>query len=515
MSSFEFDFSAPPPQPPAKESSREVYTPSRLNREARTMLERGFSALWVEGEISNLSRPSSGHWYFSLKDEAAQLRCAMFRQKNQLIRFTPRDGMHVQIRGRVSLYEARGDYQFLVDHMEEAGEGALRQRFEVLKAKLASEGLFAPEHKRPLPKLPRRIGVITSPTGAAVRDVLHILKRRFCTIPVLIYPVPVQGAAAAPQIARAIRVASARAECDVLILARGGGSLEDLWAFNEESVARAIYDCAIPLISGVGHEVDFTIADLVADERAPTPSGAAERVAPDCNEWLRNLAQHARRLTAAFDRQLARRADRVAWLERRLAQLHPGVELRQRAQRLDELELRLLAVLERQIRRCSDRTSWLVHRLAQVHPGAGLKQRERRLDDLEQRLARGMRHSLLQRRASVAHAVASLRHASPALRLAHAKRRLEISDASMDRAIRKRVESLRSRFDIARGRLHAVSPLATLTRGYAIVTDSSDRVVTDAATLAHGELITARVAKGVVRARVEQDPAADSGDRHE
>src|SRR5690606_8890575 len=216
-------FSAPEPSPPAAQTPpRDVYTPSRLNREARILLERGLPALWIEGEISNLSRPSSGHWYFSLKDEAAQIRCAMFRQRNLLARFTPKDGMHVQARGRVSLYEQRGDYQFILDYIEEAGEGALRRKFEVLKAKLAAEGLFNVEHKRPLPKLPRRIGIITSPTGAAVRDVLHVLKRRFCTIPILIYPVQVQGARAAPQIAAAIRFACERADCDVLILARGG-----------------------------------------------------------------------------------------------------------------------------------------------------------------------------------------------------------------------------------------------------------------------------------------------------
>src|SRR5690606_5754456 len=206
-----FSPSLAPSQAAPEQPVREVYTPSRLNREARMLLERGLPALWVEGEISNLSRPSSGHWYFSLKDEAAQLRCAMFRQRNLLARFTPKDGMHVQARGRVTLYEARGDFQFIIDYIEEAGEGALRRRFELLKAKLAAEGLFAAERKRALPKLPRRIGVITSPTGAAIRDVLHILKRRFCSIPVLIYPVQVQGAAAAPQIARAIRLASARA----------------------------------------------------------------------------------------------------------------------------------------------------------------------------------------------------------------------------------------------------------------------------------------------------------------
>src|ERR1044072_3815607 len=298
-SDLELDFSEAP-TPPEPAETRDIYTPSRLNHEARTLLERGLPALWLEGEISNLSRPSSGHWYFSLKDEAAQLRCAMFRQRNILAKFTPRDSSHVLVRSAVSRYEQRGDYQFIADYMEEAGEGALRQRFELLKVKLAAQGLFAPEHKRPLPRLPRRIGVVTSPTGAAIRDVLHVLKRRFCGIPVLLYPVQVQAGVAAAQIARTIRRASARAECDVLILVRGGGSLEDLWAFNEESVARAIYDCAIPSVTGVGHEVDFTIADFVADVRAPTPSGAAELVVPDSGEWMGNVLRLTGALTLAL-----------------------------------------------------------------------------------------------------------------------------------------------------------------------------------------------------------------------
>jgi exodeoxyribonuclease VII large subunit len=499
--SLEFDFSAPVA---SHESTREVYTPSRLNREARTMLERGFPALWVEGELSNLSRPSSGHWYFSLKDDHAQLRCAMFRQKNQLTRFTPKDGMHVQIRGRVSLYEARGDYQFLVDHMEEAGEGALRRRFDLLKAKLAAEGLFADEHKKPLPTMPRRIGVITSPTGAAVRDVLHILRRRFCTIPVLIYPVAVQGAAAAPQIAGAIRLASMRAECDVLILARGGGSLEDLWAFNEEVVARAIYECSIPIVSGIGHEVDFTIADLVADLRAPTPSGAAERIAPDCEEWTRTFAQSARQLVAALQRQLVRRSERVTWLTRRLVQLHPGVELKQKSQRLDEFEQRLTAAFKRQLAQGSDRAAWLTHRLAQVHPGVELKRRGQRMLDLEQRLARGMRHQLLHQRSQLAGAAARLRHGSPAPRLTSARSRLHSGETSITRSITKQLHVARARCDIAAGRLNAVSPLATLQRGYAIVTDSAGRVVTDANDLAAGDVVAAKLAHGTVRARVEE-----------
>ena len=436
---------------------RDVYTPTRLNREARILLERGLPALWIQGEISNLSRPSSGHWYFSIKDETSQLRCAMFRQRNMLARFNPKDGMLVQLRGRVSIYEPRGDYQFLVDHIEEAGEGALRRRFELLKTKLAAEGLFAPERKQALPKLPRRIGVITSPTGAAIRDVLNILRRRFCTIPVLVYPVPVQGAGAAAQIAATLRLASARAECDVLILARGGGSLEDLWSFNEEVVARAIADCRIPVVSGVGHEVDFTIADFVADVRAPTPSGAAELVAPDCNEWLRSLAALARRLAQALQREQATRAQRFLWLQRRLAQVHPGVELRQRAQRLDELE---------------------------------------------QHLLRTMRQRLRDRHTTVAQYTARLRHESPALRISAAHGRLNLAQAAIASLLRKRLQHAHTRMGLAAGKLDAFSPLATLQRGYAIVTGADGHVVTEARAVSVGDVVHARVAHGRIQARV-------------
>lgn len=423
------------------------------------MLERGFQALWIEGEISNFSKPSSGHWYFSIKDEGAQLRCAMFRQKNMLTRFTPRDGAHVLIRGRVSLYEPRGDYQFIVDVMEDAGEGALRRQFDLLKAKLAAEGLFATGRKRALPRLPRRIGVVTSPTGAAVRDIINILKRRFCTIPVLIYPVPVQGTSAAAQIAAAIRLASARRECDVLIVARGGGSLEDLWSFNEEIVARAIFDCSIPVVSGVGHEVDFTIADFVADVRAPTPSGAAELVAPDGGEWSRALGITARRLVKALERTMAANSDRFTWLKRRFALVHPGVQLRQQQQRVDELEQRLVRELQQQLRR---------------------------------------------RQTTLAHLLTQLRHRSPAVRLAQAQTRLQIARTGMAASMQRRLQALRSQLAVTVGTLDAISPLATLQRGYAIVTNESGQVVTESRRIRAGDLIRATVARGIIEARVEQ-----------
>jgi exodeoxyribonuclease VII large subunit len=329
----------------------------------------------------------------------------------------------------------------------------------LLKVKLAAEGLFAIERKRPLPRMPRRVGVITSPTGAALRDVLHILRRRFCSIPILLYPVQVQGGVAAAQIARTIRRASARAECDVLILVRGGGSLEDLWAYNEESVARAIYDCAVPIVTGIGHEVDFTIADFVADVRAPTPSGAAELIVPDCNEWLRNVLLITNRLTAALTRSLKTHQDRAAWLQRRLQQLHPGVELRQRAQRLD---------------------------------------------DLEQRLIRVVRSDLGDRRGTLMQLAAELRQHSPALRVANARRRLEGARASIETIVRKNVERFGKRLAIAGRTLDAVSPLATLQRGYAIVTDSKGTVITDAQDVRAGQLIDARLTRGTIRARIER-----------
>jgi exodeoxyribonuclease VII large subunit len=439
--------------PPA----REVFTISRLNREARALLERGLGAVWLEGEISNLSRPGSGHWYFSLKDEAAQVRCAMFRQRNLLVRFPVKDGAQVLARGRVSLYEARGEFQVVVEHLEEAGEGVLRRRFEALKQKLQAEGLFDTRHKQPLPALPRRIGVITSPTGAAIRDILHVLGRRFPAIPVLVYPVAVQGEAAPREIEQALRLAAERRDCDVLILARGGGSLEDLWAFNDEAVARAMHACAIPIVSGVGHEVDFTIADFVADERAPTPSGAAERVVPDRAEWLRSLGATGRRLALAMRRRLSDHRHTLSLGEQHLARVHPGMVLRQHAQRLDELEGRL-------------------------------------------RRAGGARLERARDRLTAARAL--LVRASPSLRVAALELRLVAARRGLAHGVRGRLVAQRRRFELAARALDAVSPLATLDRGYAIVADAQGKVLQDAATLRPGDRITARLARGRIAAQV-------------
>ena len=376
--------STPSPSESHSAVQRDVFTVSRLNRTARTILEDSFPLLWVEGEISNLSRPSSGHWYFSLKDEAAQVRCAMFRNRNMYMNVSPQNGDQVLLRAQVSLYENRGDYQLIVEHLEDAGDGALRRAFELLKQRLAKEGLFDAARKRPLPALPRRIGVITSPHGAALRDILSVLRRRYPAIPVLIYPTAVQGASAAQEIAAAVRLASTRNECDVLIVARGGGALEDLWAFNEEVVARALHACTIPVVTGVGHETDFTIADFVADQRAPTPSVAAEMVSPNRAEWQRRLTQLDHRVVNFITTRLADGNRTLNWLTTRLQ--HPAQRLARQAQRVDELELRMQRAQLSRLHRDQQRLSTLRAQLWQHTPEHTLRVRRHTCAMLEQRL---------------------------------------------------------------------------------------------------------------------------------
>ena len=423
------------------------------------LLERGFGSLWLEAEISNFSRPSSGHWYFSLKDSDAQVRCAMFRQRNMLCVFTARDGQKVLIRARIGLYEPRGEYQLIVDHMEDAGLGALKRQFEELSAKLAAEGLYDAARKRALPGLPRRIGVITSPTGAAIRDILHVLARRFPAAAVLIYPVPVQGAQAAAEIVAALELACRRAECDVLIVARGGGSLEDLWAFNDERLARAIAAASIPIVTGIGHEVDFTIADFAADVRAPTPSAAAEMVVPDAEEWRNAFVRFALRLQRAMCRRLESEDERLRWLTGRAALVSPAARLGAQAQRLDELEQCLVRALRRRLSAHGERLRWLTRRAALVSPATRLTQQLQRLQTLRQELYRALRQTLNSRREQLLPLVRTL---------------------------------------------NAVSPLATLQRGYAIVSVDGGAILRNAADVKPGTIIEARLAHGRVRAKVEE-----------
>ena len=441
-----------------KRPDRDIYSVSRLNREVRVLLERGFGSLWLEAEISNFTRPSSGHWYFSLKDAAAQVRCAMFRQRNMLCAFTASDGQKVLVRARIGLYEPRGEYQLIVDHMEDAGLGALRRQFEELSAKLEREGLFAAERKRPLPSLPGRIGIITSPTGAAVRDILHVLARRFPAVAVLVYPVPVQGAQAAVEIVAALEAAGRRAECDVLILARGGGSLEDLWAFNDERLARAIVASPIPVITGIGHEIDFTIADFAADVRAPTPSAAAELVVPDAEEWLGAFVRLGTRLQRGMRRRLEEHRERLRWLTGRAALVSPAARLSAQAQRLDELEQCLVRGVRRRLQEHRERLRWLTGRAALVSPSTRLTQQRLRLEILDQQLSRAWRQVINSRREKLL----------PLMRT-----------------------------------LNAVSPLATLERGYAIVSLEGGEILRNAADVKPGTIIEARLARGRVRAKIE------------
>ena len=336
---------------------RKIFKVSQINAAARSILEANFECVWIEGEISNLAEPSSGHIYFSLKDEFAQVRAAMFRNRKSALKFQPKNGAHVIVAAQVSLYEPRGDYQIIIEQMESAGAGILHAKFLQLKAKLEAEKLFASVYKKPLPKLPQCIGVITSPTGAAIRDILSVLQRRFSSVPVIIYSTQVQGNEAAPQIVAALQTANERCECDVLILARGGGALEDLWPFNEEIVARAIFASSIPIISAVGHETDFTIADFVADVRAPTPSAAAELAVPDVAEWLAVLIGFKQQLVSSMQHKLQKATWLLENLKNRMP--HPRYYLAEQAQRLDEVERRLHLTMQYQL------TYWQ-YRLAKV-----------------------------------------------------------------------------------------------------------------------------------------------------
>jgi len=442
---------APPPD-------RDVLSVSRLNREAKALLEGSFPLLWVEGELSNLSRPTSGHLYFTLKDSQAQVRCALFRGSQRGMGVTLKDGMQVLVRARVSLYEGRGDYQLIVDSLEEAGEGALRRAYEALKHRLAQEGLFDSALKKPLPRLAKRIGIITSPSGAVLHDILTTLKRRFPAIPVLLHPVPVQGDGAGEKIAAMIRIAGQRRDCDVLILARGGGSLEDLWAFNEEVVARAIHACPIPIVCGVGHETDITIADFAADARAPTPTAAAEMLSPHQSDWLSALVQKEQRLL-----RLVR--DRL-----RTAQQH-----------LDYLGTRL------------------------VHPRERLTRLNERLQALSQRL----RLAQLQVRAHTAHILhtlqARLLQRNPQTQLREHQLRSRHLHTQLGNAMRRVMERAQERVARTAQRLDTLSPLATLARGYAILEIPATGVVVRAADeVQPGDIVRTRLARGHLDCRVEK-----------
>ena len=452
------------PNPPGSSSAntdpntgdKHVFSVSQLNRRARQLLETHLSRLWVEGEVSNLARPSSGHWYFTLKDEGAQIRCAMFRNRNRGVKFRPEDGQQILVRGRISLYENRGDYQLIAEHIEPAGLGALQRRFELLKAKLEDEGLFDEANKQALPAFPKHLALITSPTGAAVRDVLHVLERRYPGLPVSIYPSPVQGAQAAPAIIEALALANAKKECDLIILTRGGGSLEDLWPFNEEAVARAIAASAIPVISAVGHETDVTIADFVADVRAPTPSAAAELASPDSQQIQQVLTTFCDRLTQLVGAKLENIENSLDNLRRRLR--HPSELLQKQGQHLDHLEIRLLKSMQLQVHEARSQLQQLLSRYQGQSPQLKLTQISERSNYLLERLNIAMKHGLMNSRNELSSTI---------------------------------------------GLLQAVSPLNTLQRGYAITQNQAGKVITHIADTQPDDRVTVTLVDGILDCEVQ------------
>lgn len=437
--------------------AHDVFTVSQLNQRAKQLLEITFNSVKVEGEISNLSRPSSGHWYFTLKDKGAQVRCAMFRSRTAQVKFQPKEGDQIVVRGKVSLYENRGDYQLIVDAMKPAGEGQLQQAFIHLKQKLGAEGLFALESKQALPPEIKRIAVITSPTGAAIHDILTVLKRRFPAIEVDIYPVQVQGQEAARQIIWSINQANSDARADVIIAGRGGGSIEDLWCFNDENLARTIFNSRLPIVSAVGHEVDFTIADFVADVRAPTPSAAAEMLSPDQQEYWQRLNGLSSQLEKSIQQQLQNKHWQLQSAQRGLQ--HPGDKLTQYAQTLDMLELRLQQSQKNRLSRLQQRLSNSQQKLQQQSPANTLQKVDAQLSYLQQRLSSAIKYAI-----------------------ANKKERLQ-QHALL---------------------LNAVSPLQTLGRGYAILQTESETVVRDSHDVKKGDLLSARIGHGQLNLIVEK-----------
>ena len=435
-----------------------IFTVSRLNQTVRLLLEQKMGQVWISGEISNFTQPAFGHWYFTLKDDTAQVRCAMFRNSNRRVTFRPQHGQQVLVRANITLYEPRGDYQIIVESMQPAGEGLLQQKYELLKAKLQAEGLFDQQYKQPLPSPAHCVGVITSKTGAALHDILHVLKRRDPSLPVIIYPTAVQGDDAPGQIVRAIERANARNECDVLIVGRGGGSLEDLWSFNDERVARAIFASRIPVVSAVGHETDVTIADFVADLRAPTPSAAAEIVSRNQQELLRQIQSAQQRLGMAMDYYLANRNRRFTQLFHRLQQQHPQLRLARQQTMLERLRQRMNFALDNQLKRAASRQQRVLQRLNQQNPQPRIYRAQTRIQQLEYRLAEN---------------------------------------------VRARLSATRERFGNAVTHLEAVSPLSTLARGYSVTTATDGKVLKQTRQVKAGDVLTTRLSDGWVESEVK------------
>ena len=434
-----------------------IFTVSRLNTTVRKLLEMEMGQVWLSAEISNFSQPSSGHWYFTLKDDGAQVRCAMFRNSNRRVSFRPQNGQQILVRATITLYEPRGDYQLIAESMHPAGEGLLQQQFEQLKQKLQGEGLFEQSHKQALPDPAHQVGVITSSTGAALHDVLRVLHRRDPSLPVIIYPTPVQGVDAPASIVRAIEVANARGECDVLIVGRGGGSLEDLWSFNDERVARAIYASRIPIVSAVGHETDVTIADFVADLRAPTPSAAAELVSRNQIELLRQLQSQQTRLEMAMDYFLAQKNRIYTRLQHRLQQQHPQLRLARQQTSLMRLQRRLDDAIQLRVRQATHWQERAEQRLSAIQPQTRIHRSQQQLQQWQYRLQQAMQTQL---------------------------------------------NGGKQQFSTLTAQLEGVSPLATLARGFSVTTAADGQVVKKTRQLQTGDTLKTRLDDGWVESEV-------------
>lgn len=441
------------------DSNRHIYTASELSSEVRELLEDSFGLVWIEAELSNLIKPASGHWYFSLKDKKAQLRCAFFKNRNRLVNFKPENGQQILVRGRVSLYEARGDFQLIVDHIEPVGEGDLQQAYEQLRSKLEEQGLFESAHKKALPSYPTAIGIITSPSGAAIKDIQNVLKRRFPAIPIIIYPSQVQGDSAAKQIIGMLEVAIRRKECDILIIARGGGSLEDLWPFNDERLALAIHSCPIPIVTGIGHETDFTIADFVADLRAPTPSAAAELVTPDQAALNNNFADYVQTLFEQINRSLKDHAQQIDWHEQRLEHLHPEKQISMQREKLDSLMQRIKIHIRTKFDNKQTLAGQLNRRLNAQSPHANIIRNQQKIADIDLRLFNRAKENYK-----------------------HHENRLLANSHALD----------------------AVSPLATLARGYTITSPvNTEQLLRKASDVSEDDIIETRLKSGRIISKVE------------
>ncbi|MFS1437792.1 exodeoxyribonuclease VII large subunit [Shewanella sp. 10N.286.48.A6] len=441
-----------------KSSKNNVYSVSRLNGEVRQLLEGELGKVWLEAEISNFVSPNSGHWYMTLKDSRSQIRCAMFKGRNQSVAFRPVNGQQVLVKGAISVYEPRGDYQLLLESMLPAGDGLLAQQYEALKLKLAAEGLFATQTKRPIPQNIQRIGVITSATGAAIRDVVHVLSRRDPSIEVVVYPTQVQGATASKLIIDAITTANKRLEVDVLLLTRGGGSLEDLWCFNDEDLAHAIYNSALPVVSAVGHEIDTTISDYVADVRAPTPSAGAELLSDDKGNKSQKLTATFARLRQAYRHYILHQSTQLAELSHQLQRQDPKRQLQQLEQRFDEMQLKLESALQHKLARAQMRQQQLKSRLQQQSPVHKLTLEQNKMTYLSNRL---------------------------------------------NEAMKSRVDNASKQLSYSAHKLETVSPLATLSRGYSITKDSDGKVVEQANQVSSGDLLVTQLHHGEIESLVK------------